>query len=260
MTTAPTTSAGAALWRLGMLHTKYTLLETLRVPMAVIGPVVFPALSFLFFVVPQRAVVENAEFATQAVIQLMVFAVMVNALFSYGLNISQARETPWEPYLRTLPAPAGARILGQVFSTGLVGAASIVPLLVLGAVLTEATTDLAGLAFGLLALALSGLPFVFAGIAIGYAMPFKAAIAVIQILMFGLAFAGGLFLPPMLFPDWLDTLSRFLPSREARELVIWAVQGGEMPLLELAGSIVWTVLLLALALVLYRRDEGRRYR
>ena len=71
MTTAPTTSAGAALWRLGMLHTKYTLLETLRVPMAVIGPVVFPALSFLFFVVPQRAVVENAEFATQAVIQLI---------------------------------------------------------------------------------------------------------------------------------------------------------------------------------------------
>ncbi len=254
------TSPGPGLVRLGLLHTKYLLLETVRVPMAVIGPIVFPALSFAFFILPQRGLVENPTGAAQAVIQLMVFAVMVNALFSYGLNISQARETPWEPYLRTLPAPAGARILGQVLSVGLVGVLALVPLFLMGALFTEAHADAAGVALGFLALALSSLPFVFAGIAIGYALPFKAAIAVIQIVMFGLAFAGGLFLPPMMFPDWLDTLSRFLPSREARELVIWAVQGGELPLLEFGGAVVWTVLLLVVALVLYRRDEGRRYR
>ncbi|WP_166867912.1 ABC transporter permease [Salinibacterium sp. ZJ70] len=271
MTTATTTSAaartsavyaasGASVLRLGLLHTKYNLLETVRVPMAVIGPIVFPALSFAFFILPQRALVDDPAGATQAVIQLMVFAVMVNALFAYGLNISQARETPWEPYVRTLPAPAGARILGQVFSVGLIGILSLVPLFAMGALFTAATADAGQVLFGAVILLLSSLPFVFAGIAIGYALPFKAAIAVIQIVMFGLAFAGGLFLPPMMFPDWLDTASRFLPSREARELVIWAVQGGELPLLELAGSIVWTLLLLTLALALYRRDEGRRYR
>lgn len=250
----------AAVARLGLLHTKYNLLETVRVPMAVIGPIVFPALSFAFFILPQQSVVTDPNAATQAVIQLMVFAVMVNALFAYGLNISQARETPWEPYVRTLPAPAGARILGQMFSVGLIGVASLVPLLAMGALFTEARADAAGLILGFVTLLLTSLPFVFVGIAIGYAMPFKAAIAVIQIVMFGLAFAGGLFLPPMMFPDWLDTLSRFLPSREARELVIWAVQGGDLPLIELVGAVVWTVLLLAVALVLYRRDEGRRYR
>ncbi len=271
MTTATTTNAAptasasapspvASLLRLGLLHTRYNLLETVRVPMAVIGPIVFPALSFAFFILPQRGLVADPTGATQAVIQLMVFAVMVNALFSYGLNISQARETPWEPYLRTLPAPAGARILGQVLSVGLIGFLSLVPLFAMGALFTEATADAGRILLGLVTLLLSSLPFVFAGIAIGYALPFKAAIAVIQIVMFGLAFAGGLFLPPMMFPEWLDAASRFLPSREARELVIWAVQGGELPLLELAGAAAWTVLLLVLALVLYRRDEGRRYR
>jgi len=257
---AVSTAPGIGLVRLGLLHAKYMLLETVRVPMAVIGPIVFPALSFAFFILPQRGLVENPTGAAQAVIQLMVFAVMVNALFSYGLNISQARETPWEPYLRTLPAPAGARILGQMLSVGLIGILALVPLFLMGALFTEAHADAAGIALGFVALVLSSLPFVFAGIAIGYALPFKAAIAVIQIVMFGLAFAGGLFLPPMMFPDWLDAVSRFLPSREARELVIWAVQGGEVPLLELAGAAVWTVALLVLALVLYRRDEGRRYR
>ncbi|QEO09464.1 ABC transporter permease [Protaetiibacter larvae] len=246
--------------RLGALHTRYLLVETFRVPMAVIGAFAFPALSFLFFVVPQRAVAEVPLLATQAVIQLCVFAVMANALFGYGLSIAQARETPWEPYLRTLPAPAASRIIGQVFSTGTIGLLAIVPVVLLGAFLTEAEADAGSIVRGLVALALTSLPFVFAGISIGYALPAKAAIAVVQVVMFTLAFAGGLFLPPQLFPDWLDTLSRALPSRQARELVVWAVQGGELPGWELLGAVAWALVLLVLALVLFRRDEGRRFR
>jgi len=80
------------------------------------------------------------------------------------------------------------------------------------------------------------------------------------VVMFGLAFAGGLFLPPVLFPDWLDAISRTLPSRQAREIVIWAVQGGDVPVLEIVGIIAWSLALGVLAVVLYRRDEGRRFR
>ena len=78
--------------------------------------------------------------------------------------------------------------------------------------------------------------------------------------MFGLAFGGGLFLPPILFADWLNTMSQFFPSRQARELVIWAVQGGELPWWVWVGILLWTAAFFVLALVLFRRDEGRRYR
>ena len=44
---------------LTLLHAKYGLIETFRVPIAVIGTLVFPALALLFFVVPQRAVADN---------------------------------------------------------------------------------------------------------------------------------------------------------------------------------------------------------
>jgi len=246
--------------RLGLVHTRYALLETIRVPIAIIGALVFPALSFLFFVVPQRMLAEDPVLATQAVIQLSVFAVLANGLFGYGLSISQVRETPWDPFVRSLPVPPVARIIGQVLSTGTIGFIAVLPVVAIGLIATEATTTLGGLLLGLVALALTSLPFAFIGIAIGYGMPSKAAIAVVQVVMFGLAFAGGLFLPPVLFPDWLDALSRALPSRQARELVIWAVQGGELPLLELLGILAWMIALGVLALVLYRRDEGRRYR
>ena len=246
--------------RLTFAHAKYSLLETVRVPIAVIGSLVFPALSLLFFVVPQRAVAENAEWATQAVISLSVFAVLANALFGFGLNIAQSRELPWDPYLRTLPAPGLSRVLGHVFSTGLVGIAAIVPVVVLGALLTAAEASWWSLLLGFGAIAASALPFVFIGISVGYSMPAKAAIAVVQVLMFGLAFGGGLFLPPALFPDWLDAISRFLPSRDAREIVVWAVQGGDLPPWAWIGWLAWTALSLALALLLFRRDEGRRFR
>ncbi len=242
------------------LHARYSLLETLRVPIAVIGALVFPALSLAFFVVPQRAVAENPEFATQAVISLSVFAVLANQLFSFGLGIAEDREKPWHPYLRTLPAPGLSRILGMVVATGLLGILAIVPVVVLGALLTEATASVPRLLLGFAALILAALPFAFLGVSIGYAFPSKAAIAIVQVVMFGLAFGGGLFLPPILFADWLDAISRFLPSRHARELVIWAVQGGELQPWVWIGLLAWTAGALGLALVLYRRDEGRRYR
>jgi ABC-2 type transport system permease protein len=244
---------------LAMLHAKYNLIETARIPIALIGSLVFPALALLFFVVPQRTVANDPLFATQAVISLAVFAVMSNALFSFGLTIAENREKPWDPYLRTLPAPGLSRVLAQVFSTGMLGLAAIIPVIVIGGLFTAAEASPLRILAGFGALAISALPFMLIGICIGYSMPSKAAIAVVQVVMFALAFAGGLFLPPILFADWLDTISKFTPSRQAREFVIWAVQGGELEWWVWVGILVWTVLGLATALLLFRRDEGRRY-
>lgn len=244
---------------LALTHTKYSLLETMRVPIAVIGSVAFPAFALLLFVVPQRAVADNAEYATQAVISLSIFAVLSNSLFSFGLNISEAREKPWDPYLRTLPVTGMARVLGYIFSIGLVGIASLIPVVVIGGLLTEANAPLWRVLAGVLALAVASIPFMLIGISIGFSMSSKAAIAVVQVVMFGFAFAGGLFLPPMLFAPWLNTLSTFFPSRQARELVIWVVQGGELAPWVWLGILGWTVVMLVLALFLFRRDEGRRF-
>ncbi|MFC8681618.1 ABC transporter permease [Microbacterium ureisolvens] len=253
-------TAEPSVARLTLLHARFGLIETFRVPIAVIGTLVFPALALLFFVVPQRVVADDPAYATQAVISLSVFAVMSNALFSFGLNTAENREKPWDPYLRTLPAPGIARVLAQILSTGLLGLAAIVPVVIVGGLFTAAEAPAWRVLAGIVALAVSAVPFMLIGTAIGYAMPFKAAIAVIQIVMFGLAFIGGLFLPPVLFADWLDAISTFTPSRQAREFVIWAVQGGSLEWWVWTGILVWTAVSLVAALLLFRRDEGRRYR
>ncbi len=245
--------------RFAVLYAKYSLIETYRIPMSWIGNLFFPALALCFFVLPQRSIADNPQSATAAVISMATFAIMTSSLFGFGIGISQSRELPWDAYRRTLPAPALARILSEVFSTGLVGLVAVVPLVVIGKLFTAATVPLPSLLFGYLVLALCALPFMFVGICVGYAFPSKAAIAVVQILMFALAFGGGLFLPPQLFPGWLDVLSQMLPSRQAREIVIWAAQGTPVSGWLVAGLVAWTLALLGLALVLGRRDQTRRF-
>lgn len=253
-------TAAPGVLRISALHAKYTLIETFRIPVAVIGSLVFPSLALLFFVVPNRAVADDPLFATQAVISLAVFAVMSNGLFGFGLGIAESREKPWDPYLRTLPAAGIARVLAQFLSTGALGFVAVLPIIAVGALFTAAEASPVRIVTGLVVLAVSAIPFMLIGICIGYSFPMKAAIAVVQIVMFGLAFAGGLFLPPQVFAGWLDAISVWLPTRQARELVIWAVQGGDLPWWAWVGILVWSVAMLVLALVLFRRDEGRRYR
>ncbi|WP_094770413.1 ABC transporter permease [Microbacterium gorillae] len=243
-----------------LLHAKYALIEIARTPMALIGTMVFPALALLFFVVPNTAVGGNREYATQAVISMAVFAIMSGCLFSFALTVAENREKPWDPYLRTLPAPGAARVLAHVFSTGLLSIASLLPVILIGALFTAAEAPFWRVIVGVLAVAVGALPFMFLGTALGHLLPMKAAIAVVQIVMFGFAFLGGLFLPPQMFPDWLEVASRYVPSREAREFVIWAVQGGTLPWWSWVGLAGWIVVTFVAAVLLFRRDEGRRFR
>jgi ABC-2 type transport system permease protein len=242
------------------LHTRYVALETVRVPIAVVGTVMFPVLSFLFFVVPFRAVAGDPVAATGAVSQLALFAVFSVCLFSFGVGVAEDRSTPWEPYVRTLPVGAGPRIVARLLNGVLFALIGLLPLLLAAALLTEATVSPTQALLGAAALAVAGVPLLFLGVAVGYSLPVKAAVPVAQVLLFPLAFGGGLFIPPQGFPGWLDAISRGLPTRAGRDLVIAATTGADLPGTALPVLAVWSLLAGAVAVWAYRRDEGRRFR
>ncbi|GAA1933637.1 ABC transporter permease [Microbacterium aoyamense] len=245
---------------LAAVHTKYSLLETMRVPIAIIGTIVFPTLAFCLFVLPQRMVTENPEFATAAIASMVVFAFMSASLFSIGLDIADQRSKPWWPYLRTLPGSPVARIAGLMAATLILSVVAMIPLLIVGGLFTAASVAVPSLFAAVGLVILTAVPSALLGIIIGTTAGPKAAIAITQVVMFLLAFGGGLFLPPIMFPSWLDLASKFLWVREAREIVVAAALGIEVPLWAILGILAWTVVLGVLAVWLYKSDEGRRYR
>lgn len=243
---------------LSVLHARSQLVEALRVPIAVVGTVGFPALSLLFFVVPQPFAREQVA-ATAATAQISLFSAMSVCLFTYGVGVAEDRALPWDGYLRTLPVGPVPRLAGRLLNGLCFALLGLLPVLLISATLTAASLPLDRLALALGAIALAALPLMGIGLTIGYALTSRAALAVAQALLLPLAFGGGLFLPPDQFPSWLDAVSTALPTRAGRDLLVGATTGAPVSptaLLVLAG---WTVAAFALTGCAYRRDEGRRF-
>ena len=246
--------------RLVALHTRYQVLETVRIPVAVIGNMLFPGLAMFVFVVPQSSVAGDPLVATAAVGQLAMFAVMSTCLFTFGAGAAEDRALPFDPYVRTLPAGPGPRLIGRMLTGAFFALLGLVPLVLIGWLFTAATVSPGRFAVALLVIVGVALPFLGLGLGIGYSTSSKAAIAVVQVVLFPMAFAGGLFLPPQAFPDWLDGVSQALPSRAGRDLLVEALTGfpaGDAALPVLLG---WGAVFAAFAVWAYRRDEGRRFR
>ena len=97
---------------LALTHARFQLLETIRIPIALIGSAFFPAASMLFFVVP--FVGDDPIGATYATASMVIFAVMTTNLFQYGIGVAEDRAQPWDPVhadparRRRCPASPGA--------------------------------------------------------------------------------------------------------------------------------------------------------
>jgi ABC-2 type transport system permease protein len=243
---------------LTLVHARFQLLETIRIPVAVIGTTFFPAASMLFFVVPFAG--DDPVGATFATASMVTFAVMISNLFQYGIGVAEDRAQPWDPYIRTLPVGPGPRFAGRIIAGFAMTLLSIVPVVLIAALFTDATLSPTAFALALGALVPVAMPFVLMGLAIGYALPSKAALAVAQIIFFPLAFGGGLLSDPGRAPGFVETIAPYLPTRGAVELMWAAVGDYRVDPVAMAMLAVWTVAAGALAVWAYRRDEGRRFR
>jgi ABC-2 type transport system permease protein len=242
---------------LALVHAKYQFLETIRIPIAVIAAAFFPAASMLFFVVPFAG--GDPVGATLATASMVTFSVMMTCLFTYGVGVSEDRAQPWDPYTRTLPTGPLPRLLGRLLNGLAFTLLALIPVLVIAATLTEATITLPRLLAGVGAVLVAAVPFTLMGLAIGYWLPSKAALAVTNIMFLPLAFGGGLLANPQDLPGFIEIIAPYLPTRGAVELMWAAVAGFEPNPTALVMLGVWVVACGGLAAFAYRRDEGRRF-
>ncbi|MFI6481958.1 ABC transporter permease [Nonomuraea sp. NPDC050663] len=239
-----------------LAHTRVQFIEQLRVPIGLVAGAFFPAAAFLAFVVPS---VDDPAVALGATCAMVVFAIMSTGMIGLGINVSQDRELPWDPYLRTLPAGPFPRIAGRLLTAMAISLLAMIPVTVLAAVFAGVRLSPARLLLGLLAVLVITIPFMLIGLFIGYLLPAKAAIGVSQILFFPIAILGGLLGNPMDMPAFIEAVSPFMPSRGALELLWWATIGMEVDWFAIGMMGVWIVVLGLATAWAYRRDEGRRF-
>lgn len=238
-------------------HTRYLLIEQIRVPISLAASSLMPAITMVAFVVP--SVGQDPTAATAATGSMMFFGAMANALIGLSITVSQDRELPWNPYLRTLPAGPFPRFAGRILSQLAVTLISVIPVLLVSALFTEATVTPAALLAGLGVLIVGVIPFMLIGLFLGFILSSKAAIGVSQVLFFPMAILGGLLMPPKFMPEFIQVVSPYVPARGVAELIWWVTTDSRPGTVSLVMLGVWTVVAAAAAAWAYRRDEGRRF-
>lgn len=245
---------------LASLHARFQLLEAFRIPISIVMSLISPTIGLLFFVLPQESAGASSDAVTKAVIALVIFGVMVNSLFHFAVEISQARERPWGSYTRSLPVGQNSILLSYLLSSGVLSLISVIPLVTMAILLTNTSMQLGEFIIGFILLIITSIPFMLLGVVIGYYTVSKAAVAIVQILMLIFAFGGGLFIPPETFNELFNTISYWLPSRSSLEVVSWGTGiNHDIPYKGLIGWSLWMIFLLITITIKLKNEVDREY-
>lgn len=119
----------------------------------------------------------------------------------------------------------------------------------IGGIDIPVTTALAGI----LALWVSLLPMILLGLVLGLSIPPRAVQGASTIVLMGLSIVGGLWFPYEIFPSWLKAIAQFTPTYGIGKVGSWATLGGDFPTQPVLVIGIWTLALVLLSGVLFRR-------
>jgi ABC-2 type transport system permease protein len=235
-------------------YTRVQLLELLRYPTFLVPTLAFPSMFFLFFVVPRT----SADEADLFMASYAAFAVLAIAFFQFGVGVAIERVSPWEVFLRTLPARPlvrfGARVLAAlVFAAAAAGIVIAVALLS-----TEASLPAARWPGFVATLLVGAVPFALLGIALGYWTTPRGALPIANILYLALSYLGAFWTTGEHLPGFVDAFSPALPTRQWAE-ALWAATEGHFDPWPWVWLALYAAGFAALAVWGYRRDEGERF-
>jgi ABC-2 type transport system permease protein len=251
------------LLRVHLLETKYECLQLIRMPAYSIPTILFPAVFYLFFgvVMPSARPATAVQVATYLVATYSAFGVMGASLFSFGVSIAVERGQGWTEVKRTTPMPASAYFIAKLLRAMLFSAVVVLLLFTLGIYLGGVSMTVL-MALRLLFVLLAGsITFSALGLAIGYFAGPNSAAAIVNLIFLPLSFLSGLWIPIFMLPKTLQKVAVFLPPFHFSQIalgIIGAGRGGAM-LPHVVAMGIATLLFLTVAVIGYRRDEGKLY-
>jgi ABC-2 type transport system permease protein len=238
------------------------VLQRLRVPGFVITTIIFPTMFFAFFGLPNvRRAVDGVNIGAYMVASYGAYAVMSVALIAFGVSISAERGLGWNKLLRASPMGPLPYFIAKVLMALVLGFCSLALLFAFAAVVGHLREPIAFWASlsGLLVIGM--IPFVILGLAIGYLASPTVAAPIANLISLPLSFASGLFVPIRMLPGGVQSVAPFLPSYHVGQLG-WTLLGagdGAGYAAHIAWIAAYAGIFLVVALVAYRRDEGRTF-
>ncbi len=253
--------APGARRRIYILEARSELVKLLRLPAFLIPTLGFPMMFYALFGIVLPTKPGTIEVSKYLLATYGAFGVIGIALFSLGVGVAVERGQGWLAVKRASPMPISAYFVGKYTMT--VTFSTVLVLLLCGMGLIWGRVSMEPYRWALLigTLVLGAIPFCAAGIAIAYLVGPNSAPAVVNAIYLPMAFLSGLFIPTEILPKVLQGFAEFLPPYHLARVALTAV--GIEPLsniwIHLAALIGFAIAFTIIAVVGYRRDDGRTY-
>lgn len=234
----------------------YEFLSVLRMPAFAIPSLAFPAVFYVLFALVLPGQWGPVDKGVYLLATYSVFGVIGPALFGFGVGVAMERQAGWLALKRASPMPIGAWFFAKIAMSLLFGLLVVLilsALALIGGVRMPVPTWLT-----LLGVLVAGtLPFCALGLLIGSAARAQAAVAIVNLVYLPMSLLSGLWVPLMVFPEWLQRFAVVLPPYHLADMALAVVGIGESrPWLAFAVLGGCTVVFLLLARVVQRRRDN----
>ncbi|MFC9257032.1 ABC transporter permease [Amycolatopsis thailandensis] len=237
-------------------YLKTEIVRTFRSTRFVLFAVAFPVLMFLL----QANVFGSAEMNIAGVIMvnMMAFGTFSAAMTS-GAKLAIERSTGWQRQLRLTPLTGAGYLGGKALSAMLVALPSLLIVPLIGVLFQGVHLDAAGWLRLVLGVWLGAIPLVLLGLLLGQFGTPESMQPMNMIVMMGMGFLGGLWIPIDGMPSWMADLAQVTPTYWLIQLVRPVVTDHLTVSLPAALGVLaaWTVVLGALVVRRYRKDSAR---
>lgn len=234
------------------------IVRTLRNKKFLFFSVLYPAGLFLLITAGQGDDVKVGDpglgLPAYFMVSMASFGALTAVLVGNSERIAKEREKGWVRQLRLTALPGHGYVLGKIASAAVVSLPSIVVVLLVGALVKGVRLD----AWQWLALTVliwaGSLVFAALGVGIGYLATGDAVRPLTMLVYFGLSMLGGLWLPTDSFPQWLQDIADWLPTRAYAALGLAVENGGAPHARDALVLLAYLVVFVAGAARLYRKD------
>ena len=258
VTPAKTRNLAKVFW----LEAKYEFLKNLRLPVYAISTIVFPLMFYVLFgLMFGSSDAGGVSVATYMLATYGAFGVIGAALFGFGVGVAVERGQGWMRLKRASPMPPLAYFTAKTAMALFFSAIVVLCLFALGVMVGGVRLALEQWLSLFGVLLLGAFPFAAMGLMFGYLVGPNSAPAILNLVYLPMAFLSGLWVPIQALPPAIQGLAPFLPPYHFAQLALGVFKAG-------TGGNAWThaavllgftALFLVLAIVLYRRDEGKSY-
>ncbi|WP_062197110.1 ABC transporter permease [Massilibacterium senegalense] len=193
-----------------------TYMETIRIIRSktfLFAALFFPIMFYYIFTnVVSTPVMNDKTWHAQYLMSMTVFSIMGSSLNFLGIRLVHERAQGWPKLMSTTPLPKGVYVVAKMIAQSFVHLLSIIVIFLAGYGINEVELSAEIWVLCGLWVLFAAIPFLMLGTLIGRMKRTDSATAVSNILYFGLAIVGGLWVPIEALPEKMQKIGEWLPS------------------------------------------------